>query len=96
MSEEEKNINYKLLSRQILILPKNIFSFLHEYGDFYHFWINVLDHKSSDKIKLQQVELLKDLMNIFEVYKTIKKPKDELDYKADDLYLILLGNPNKT
>ena len=35
-------------------------------------------------------------MNGFEVYKTIKKPKNELNYKAEDLYLILLGNPNKT
>ena len=77
VSEEEKNINYKLLSRQILISPKNIFSFLHEYGDSYHFWINVLDHKSSDKIKLQQGEFLEDLMNGFGVYKTIKKPKNE-------------------
>ena len=34
-------------------------------------------------------------MNRSEVYKTIKKPKNELDYKAEDLYLILLGNPNK-
>ena len=56
----------------------------------------MLDHKSSDKVKLQQVEFLKDLMNGFEVYKTIKKPKNELNYKAEDLYLILLGNPNKT
>ena len=32
----------------------------------------------------------------FEVYKTIKKPKNELSYKAKDLYLILLANPNKT
>ena len=95
-SEEEKNIDYKLLSRQILVSPKNIFSFLHEYGDLYNFWINVLYHKSSDKVKLQQVEFLKDLMNGFEVYKTIKKPKNELNYKAEDLYLILLGNPNKT
>ena len=36
-------------------------------------------------------------MNGFKVYKTIKKPKKELNYKAEDhLYLILLGNPNKT
>ena len=52
-SEEEKNIDYKLLSRQILVSPKNIFSFLHEYGDLYNFWVNMLDHKSSDKVKLQ-------------------------------------------
>ena len=35
-------------------------------------------------------------MNGFEVYKTIKKPKKELNYKAEDLYLLLLGNKNKT
>ena len=69
---------------------------MHKYGDLYNFWINLLDHKSSDDVKLQQVEFLKDLMNGFEVYKTIKKSKNELKYKAEDLYLILLGNPNKT
>ena len=47
-------------------------------------------------VKLQQTNFLKDLMNGFEVYKTIKKPKNELNYKAEDLYLILLGNLNKT
>ena len=96
VSEEEKNIDYELLSRQILIPSKNIFSFLHQYGDLYSFWINLLDHKSSDDFKLQQVEFLKDLMDGFEVYKTIKKPKNELNYKSEGLYLILLGNPNKT
>ena len=35
-------------------------------------------------------------MNGFEVYKIIKKPKNELNYKVEDLYLILLGNLNKT
>ena len=35
-------------------------------------------------------------MNGFEVYKIIKKPKIELNYKAEDLYLLLLGNLNKT
>ena len=95
-SEEEKNIDYKLLSRQILILSKNIFSFLHKYGTLYSFLIDVLVYKSSDNVKLQQREFLKDLMNGFEVYKRIEKPKKELDYKTEDLYLILLGNPNKT
>ena len=47
-------------------------------------------------VKLQQTNFLKDLMNGFEVYKTIKKPKNELNYKAKDLYSILLGNPNKS
>ena len=35
-------------------------------------------------------------MNGFEIYKIIKKPQNELSYKAKYLYLILLGNPNKT
>ena len=75
IASEEENIDYKLLSRQILISSKNIFSFLYKYGDLYHFWIDVVNHKSSDKVKLQQIEFLKDLMNGFEVYKKIKKLK---------------------
>ena len=35
-------------------------------------------------------------MNGFKVYKKIKKLKEELNYKAEDLYLILLGNSKKT
>ena len=84
-SEEEKNIDYELLSREILISSENIFSFLYIYGDLYNFWIGVLNHKVSDKVRLQQVDFLKDLMNGFEVYKIIKKPKTELNYKAEDL-----------
>ena len=49
-----------------------------------------------DDVKLQQLEFLKDLMTGFEVYKTIKKSKKELNYKAEDLYLLLLGNKSKT
>ena len=56
----------------------------------------MLCHKSLDNVKSQQVEFLKDLMNGFEVCKIIKKPKNELNHKAKDFYLILLGNPNKT
>ena len=58
---------------------------MHEYGNLYNFWINVLDHKSLEKVKLQQAEFLKDLMNGFKVYKTFKKPKNELNYKAENL-----------
>ena len=65
MSEEEKNIDYELLSRQILTSTKNVFSFLHRYGTLHSFWIDVLVHKSSDDVKLQQVEFLKDLINGF-------------------------------
>ena len=95
-SEEEKNIDYELLSRQILISSKNIFSFLHKYGNLYKFWSNLFDKMNLDKVKLQQAEFLKGLMNGFEVYKTIKKPKKESNYKAGDLCLLLLGNKNKT
>ena len=95
-SEEESNIDYELLSRQILISSKNIFSFLYKYGDLYNFWINLLEHKSLDNVKLQLVEFLKDLTNGSEFYKTIKELKNELNYKAEDLYLLLLGNQNKT
>ena len=35
-------------------------------------------------------------MNGFEVYKIIKKSKNGSDYKAENLYLKLLGNPKKT
>ena len=96
IASEEKNIDYKLLSRQILISSKNIFSFLHKYGDLYKCWINLLDNINLGDVKLQKVEFLKDLMNGFEVYKKIKKPKKELNYKAKDLYLLLLGNKNET
>ena len=35
-------------------------------------------------------------MNGFEVYKKFKKSKKKLDYKAEDLYLFLLANQNRT
>ena len=69
---------------------------MQKHGDSYNFSINVLDHKSSDKVKLQQVEFLKDLMNGFEVYKKYKKSKKKLDYKTEDFYLLLLANQNRT
>ena len=56
----------------------------------------MLENKSLDNVKLLQVSFLKDLMNGFEVYKKFKKSKKKLDYKAEDLYLVLLGNQNKT
>ena len=49
-----------------------------------------------DEVKSQQINFLKDLMNRFEVYKITKNPKNELNYEAKNLYLILLGNSNKT
>ena len=56
----------------------------------------MLNYADFNDIKLQQVKILKDLMNGFDVYKKIKKPKNESNYKAKDLYLILSRNPNKT
>ena len=35
-------------------------------------------------------------MNGFKVYQEIKKPRNKSNYKDQNLYLILLGNPNKT
>ena len=95
--EEEENIDYNLLLKQILLLSKKTFSFLQKYGDLYNFWYSLLlDSMSFDEFKLQQIKFLKDLMNGFEVYKKFKKPKNEPNYKAENLYLILLGNPKKT
>ena len=63
----------------------------------YNFGINLLlNNINLDDVKLQQIKFLKDLMNGFEVYKTIKQSEGELNYKAKDLYLILLENRNKT
>ena len=95
-SEEEENIDYRLLLRQILTPPRKTFSFLQKHGDLHNFWIVVLKNKSLDNVKLLQAKFLKDLMNGFEVYKKFKKSKKKLDYKAEDLYLLLLANQNRT
>ena len=81
-SEEKENIDYKLLTRQILVSPKKIIYFFQEHGTLYIFWIDVLNHKSLDDVKLQQIKFLKDLMNGFKVYQAITKPKNKLNYKA--------------
>ena len=95
-SEEEENIDYMLLSRHILTPSRKIFSFLQKHGDLYSFWINVLDNKSLDNVKLLQLGFLKDMMNGFKVYKRIIKSKKKSDYNAKDLYLFLLANKNRT
>ena len=77
-AEEKENIDYKLLSREILTPSRKTFSFLQRHGDLYKFWINVLDHKSSDKVKLQQAQFLKELMNKSEVYKKFKESKKKI------------------
>ena len=91
-SEEDWSINYKLLSRQISTPSRKTFSFWQKHGDLYSFWIGVLNNKSLDNVKLLQVRFLKDLKNGFKVYKKFNKSKKKLDYKAEDLYLVLLGN----
>ena len=96
-SGEKESIDYKLLSRQILLPSGNAFNLLNEYCDLHNFWIDLLlNNTNLDDVKSRQVKFFKNLMNEFKVYKTIKKPKGELNYKAEDLYLILLENPNKT
>ena len=95
-SEEEENIDYNLLSRQILTPLKNTFSFLQKHGDLCSFWITVLGNKRLANVILLQVRFLEDLMNGFDVYKKFMKSKEKIDYKAKDLYLFLLANQSKT
>ena len=79
MSEEKKNIDYEVLSRQVLIPSRNLFSYFDEYNDLYNFWFNLLfNNINLNDVKLQQTNFLKDLMNGFNVYKKIMKPKNEL------------------
>ena len=74
--KNKKNIDYQLLSKQILMSSKNMFSFLDKYGDLYTFCINLFYNKINlDDFKLQQVEFLKDLKNGFEVYKKNQETK---------------------
>ena len=61
----------------------------------YNFWTNAIFDSNIIDIKSQQVKFLKDLLNGFSVYKNISKPKKKLNYEARDLYLKLLGAPNK-
>ena len=70
---------------------------MQKYGDLYNFLYNVLFNSINlDDIKLQQISFLEDLMNGYEVYKNIEKTEKGVNYKAEDLYLKLFGNPNKT
>ena len=98
VSEEKKYIDYDLLSNEILTPSGNTINFLKKYGDLYNFWHSLLlNHKSLNEIKLQQIDLLEDLVNSggFEAYQNISKPKGS-EFKAENLYLLLLGNSNKT
>ena len=51
----------------------------------------ILGNKSLDNVRLLQISFLDDLMNGFNIYKTIKGANN-----AADLYLYLLGNPRRT
>ena len=55
----------------------------------------LLENTDYNEIASQQVNFLKDLMNGFEVYKSIKKLKGELNHDVGILYLKLLGNSGK-
>ena len=60
VSEEENNIDYNLLSKQILISSGNIFSFFDKYNDLYNFWFNLLFNSINlNNIKLQQIKFFK-------------------------------------
>ena len=79
-SEEKKNIDYKLLSTQIFLPSGKSFNFLYKYNELYNFWFNLLfKNLNLADVKSQQIEFLKDLMDGFNVYKKIKKPKNELN-----------------
>ena len=63
----------------------------------YNFWANaILNYSNINDIKSQQVNFLRDLMNGFSVYRNISKPKKKLNHEAEDLCLMLLGNPSNT
>ena len=97
MSEEKENIDCKLFSKEGLTPSGNTINFMQGYGDLYNFWYSLpYASMNLDNVKLHQVKFLEDLMNEFRVYKKIDKAKNESDYKAKDLYLILLGNTKKT
>ena len=96
VSKEEKYINYSLLSEEILTSSGKAFSFLKKYGYLHNFWYNaLLDHTISNDIISQQINFSRDLMNGFDVYENIMKPKNKSDHEAKYLYLKLLGNPHK-
>ena len=71
-SQEKKNIDYKLFSREIKTPSKNTFSFLQKNRNFYYFLTNVLENTSLNRVRSLQVKFLDDLMNEFNVYKKIK------------------------
>ena len=99
MSQEEKYTDYNLLLNEILTSSGNTINFLKKYGYLYHFWYDLLLHnKSLNKIKSEQINFLEDLINSgrFGVYSNLLKSKKGLKNEAEDIFLLLLGNPNNT
>ena len=95
--QEEKYIDYNLLSNEISLPSRDVLNFCNKYRDLYNFWIDaLLKYSNMNEIKSQQVNFLRDLMNGFSVYRNISKPKKKLNHETEDPYLMLLGNPNKT
>ena len=64
---------------------------MQEHGNLFDFLTNVLKNRSLNRVRSLQVKFLDNLMNEFNVYKKIKGANS-----ATDLYLCLLGNPNRT
>ena len=100
-SEEKENIDNKLLLRQTSTRLESLLVFCKSMVICIIFGllclrINNIKLQRTDNVKLLQVRFLNDLMNGFEVYKKFKKSKKILDYKAEDLYLFLLANQNRT
>ena len=75
--EEEKNINYNLLSKEIYLSSGNVFSFFGKYGDLYEFCFALFEEKNiyAGDIKLEQIKFLKDLMNGYKVCKRFERFK---------------------
>ena len=95
-SQEKNYIDYNILSNEILLPSGDVLNFFNKYYDLYGFWIDALvKNTNRNKIKSQQVNFLKDLINGFSVYPSILKSKKQSDYKVKDLYLILLGKPSE-
>ena len=95
--QEGEHIDYNLFLEDILLPSGDVLNFFNEYRDLYDFWIDViLKHSNINDIKSQEVNFLRDLMNGFNVYKNISKPKKKLNHEAEDLYLMLLENPSKS
>ena len=94
-SKEKKYIDHNILSNEILLPSGDVPNFFNKYFGSYDFCISMLvKYTSFNDIKSQQINFLKDLMNVFGVYKDISKLKKKPAYKAKDLYLRLLGNPS--